>query len=127
MAIRTTTTVICDICEKKTDDTGRYTITWDDKKVEVDLCTQHRRPLLDVISKVGDPVPVGVSAALTAAKRVTSRPTKAGARKSPAKQRVATKPSASAVRAWAASNGVEVNPKGMVPKAVVAQFQEAGN
>jgi ribosomal protein L35 len=70
---------------------------------------------------------VGVSAALAAAKRVTSRPTKKAVKKSPAKRHVATEPSASAVRAWAASNGVEVSPKGMIPKAVLMQFQEAGN
>ena len=32
-----------------------------------------------------------------------------------------------AVRAWAASNGIEVNARGRVPAHVVAQFEAAGN
>jgi nucleoid-associated protein Lsr2 len=42
-------------------------------------------------------------------------------------RRVRTGNDPAAVRAWAASNGFEVNARGRVPAHVVAQFEAAGN
>jgi hypothetical protein len=48
---------------------------------------------------------------------------KRGKRGGAAKTGVDTK----AVRAWAASNGIELSPRGRLPKDVVEQFRAAGN
>lgn len=49
-----------------------------------------------------------------------------GSRRLPVR-RVRTTPDPSAVRAWAASNGIRVGDRGRVPAAVIAQFEAAGN
>lgn len=51
------------------------------------------------------------------------RSTKSGKRLTEVK----TGPAPSAVRAWAAANGVEVNRMGKIPEAVVEQYRAAGN
>lgn len=126
----TKVTLICDVCGKDTDQDGRYTITSSGKETEVDLCTQHRRPIESLLSSVDvQPVRVGRSPAVDAAKRVTAKRAakKTAAKKSPAPRRTKAAPDPRAVRAWAASHGVDVASKGMIPKSVVLQFQEAGN
>jgi hypothetical protein len=131
MYMATKVTLVCDVCGKDTDTaTGRFTITVGGKEAEVDLCATHRRPIEGLLASVEvQPVRVGRSPAVDAAKRVTAKRTakKAAAKKSPAARRTKAKPDPAAVRAWAASNGIEVSPRGMVPTAVVLQFQEAGN
>jgi hypothetical protein len=49
-----------------------------------------------------------------------------GPRTAPSR-RVQTANDPAAIRAWAASNGIEVNARGRVPAHVVAQFEAAGN
>ena len=42
-------------------------------------------------------------------------------------RRVKTGANPAAVRAWAASNGIEVSARGRIPARVIAQFEAAGN
>lgn len=127
----TKVTQVCDVCGKDTDvETGRFTITVGGKEVEADLCATHRRPIETLLASLKvEPTRVGRSSAVDAAKRVTAKRAakKTAAKKSPAPRRTKAAPDPRAVRAWAASHGVDVAPKGMIPKAVVLQFQEAGN
>lgn len=47
--------------------------------------------------------------------------------RSPAPRRVKTAADPTAVRAWAAANGIQVSDRGRIPGSVVAQFEAAGN
>jgi hypothetical protein len=58
---------------------------------------------------------------VTSARRVSGRTPNAAPR------RVETGVDTAAVRAWAASNGIEVSARGRLPKVVVEQYRAAGN
>ena len=53
--------------------------------------------------------------------------TKVSGRRTRPASRTSTKPDSTAVRAWAASNGISLAPRGRIPASVVEQFQAAGN
>lgn len=57
-----------------------------------------------------------------AARRVSGRRTSGGAA-----TRMETGVDTAAVRAWAASNGIELSTRGRVPKNVIPQYRDAGN
>ena len=50
-----------------------------------------------------------------------------GGRRAQAMQHVAAGVDNKAVRAWAASNGIELSERGRIPGAVIEQFRAAGN
>lgn len=57
---------------------------------------------------------------VAAARRVSGR-------QSRGTKRVETGVDTAAVRAWAASNGIELSPRGRLPRGVVEQYRAAGN
>jgi uncharacterized membrane protein len=61
---------------------------------------------------------------VTSARRVSGRARQTG---TAAPRRVETGVDTAAVRAWAASNGIEVSARGRLPKDVVEQYRAAGN
>ena len=64
---------------------------------------------------------------VTSARRVSGRTPNARTAQSSAPRRVETGVDSAAVRAWAASNGIEVSARGRLPKDVVEQYRAAGN
>lgn len=75
---------------------------------------------LDVDRKGAEKLRSALAPYVAAGRRVT------GSRRQPMR-RVRTSPDPTAVRAWAAANGIQVSGRGRIPAAVVAQFEAAGN
>jgi nucleoid-associated protein Lsr2 len=83
---------------------------------EIDLTDKNAKALRDAIAKY-----------VAAARRTGSASRGAGARRSPASSRSDSTRDYDprAVRAWAASQGLEVSQRGRVPADLIAKFQEA--
>jgi hypothetical protein len=88
------------------DETARFAL--DGREYEIDLSEVNAKALRQMIEPYA-----------TAGRRVTSR--------GRAITRVETTVDTAAVRAWAASNGIEVSARGRLPKGVVEQYRAAGN
>lgn len=106
MATKTVTELIDDLDGKPADETVSFGL--DGVQYEIDLATDNAEALREAL------------AAFAGAARRTG-----GRRGAPV--RVATDVDTKAVRAWAASNGVEVSTRGRIPAHVVEQYRAAGN
>lgn len=112
MAQKNVTILIDDLTGKElTDGTGE-TVQFglDGTTYELDLDTKGAERLRSALTTY-----------VAAGRRVT---TSRGAARP---RRARTTSDASAVRAWAASNGIQVSDRGRIPSDVLAQFEAAGN
>ena len=107
MASRTIVEMTDDVDGKPAAETVRFSL--DGREYEIDLSEKNAKAL----RKVFEPWS-------TSARRVAGR-------RGRATTRVETGVDTAAVRAWAASNGIEVSTRGRLPKDVVEQYRAAGN
>ncbi len=78
---------------------------------------------IDLTASNADKLRRSLEKYVSAARRSTS----ARRRSAPRATRSETAPDSRAVRAWAASNNIQVSNRGRIPADVVLKFQEAGN
>jgi hypothetical protein len=107
MASRTIVELTDDVDGKPAAETVTFGL--DGREFEIDLSEKNAKAL----RKVFEPW-------AASARRV-------GGRKARPTTRVATGVDTAAVRAWAASNGIELSARGRLPKHVVEQYRAAGN
>ena len=108
MAKRTIHVLVDDIDGGDADETVKFAL--DGVQYEIDLATDNAEALREALA------PWSSAARRIGGRRGVGRPTKATSE-------VDTK----AVRAWAASNGIELNGRGRIPGHVVEQYRAAGN
>jgi hypothetical protein len=108
MATKTVTELVDDMDGKPADETVSFGL--DGVQYEIDLATDNAEALRDALA------PYAESARRTGGRRAAGRPVK-----------VATEVDTKAVRAWAASNGIELSTRGRIPGHVVEQYRAAGN
>ena len=106
MASQTTVQLIDDVDGKPAAETVTFGI--DGREFEIDLSEKNAKALRKTFE------PWTSSARRISRGRATST-------------RVQTDVDTAAVRAWAASNGIELSPRGRLPKDVVEQFHAAGH
>jgi hypothetical protein len=106
MASRTIVQMTDDTDGGPADETVRFAL--DGREYEIDLSEHNAKALRQVIEPY-----------TAAGRRLTSR--------GRAVTRVETTVDTAAVRAWAASNGIEVSTRGRLPKDLVEQYRAAGN
>ena len=107
MASKTTVELLDDVDGKPAAETLAFAL--DGSTYEIDLSEKNAKAFRKAIEPW-----------TAAARRV-------GGRKQRAVAHVATHVDTKAVRAWAASNGIELSSRGRVPGDVVAQYRAAGN
>ena len=108
MATKTVTELLDDVDGKPADETVTFGL--DGVVYEIDLATDNAEALRDALA------PWREAARRTGGRRAAGRPV-----------RVPTEVDTRAVRAWAASNGIELAARGRVPGHVVEQYRAAGN
>ena len=108
MATKTVTELLDDIDGKPADETVSFGL--DGVQYEIDLATDNAEALREALS------PWAEAARRTGGRRGAGRPV-----------RVHTEVDNKAVRAWAASNGVELSSRGRIPAQVIEQYRAAGN
>jgi hypothetical protein len=106
MATRRITQLTDDTNGQPADETVRFSL--DGRDYEIDLSETNAKALRDAIAPW-----------TASARRLTRQGRPA--------TRVETAVDTAAVRAWAASNGIEVSARGRLPKDVVEQYREAGH
>lgn len=107
MATRTVTELLDDMTGQPADETVSFGL--DGVEYEIDMTKKNAAALRKALGPYQDH-----------ARRV-------GGRRTPVMQHVAAGVDNRAVRAWAASNGIELSERGRIPGAVIAQFRAAGN
>jgi hypothetical protein len=107
MATRTIVQLTDDLDGKPATETVRFSL--DGRDYEIDLTDKNARALRKDLQP------------WTTAARRTPRS------KTGSTTRVETGVDSAAVRAWAASNGIELSPRGRLPRDVVDQYRAAGN
>jgi hypothetical protein len=107
MASRTIVELTDDVDGKPAVETVKFGL--DGREFEIDLSEKNAK----AIRKALEPW-------VAAARRV-------GGRQSRGTKRVETGVDTAAVRAWAASNGIELSARGRLPRDVVEQYRAAGN
>ena len=110
MAQKVLVQLLDDLDGSEASNTRRF--GWEGSDYEIDLSEKNDAALVKAIEKY-----------VAAARRVG----KSTRTKGRTLHQVATDVDASAVRAWAAANGVTVSAKGRIPAAVVEQYRAAGN
>jgi|SRR3954454_15910949 hypothetical protein len=108
MATKTVTELVDDVDGKPADETVSFGL--DGVQYEIDLAVENAEALREALAPWRE-----------AARRTGGR--KGGGRM----VRVATEVDTKAVRAWAASNGIELAARGRVPGHVIEQYRAAGN
>jgi hypothetical protein len=108
MATKTVTELVDDIDGKPADETVSFGL--DGVQYEIDLATDNAEALRDALT------PWAEAARRIGGRRGAGRPV-----------RVSTEVDTKAVRAWAASNGIELSSRGRIPGHVVEQYRAAGN
>lgn len=108
MATKTVTELVDDIDGKPADETVTFGL--DGVQYEIDLATDNAEALREALA------PWAEAARRTGGRRGAGRPVK-----------VSTDVDTKAVRAWAASNDVEISSRGRIPMHVVDQYRAAGN
>ena len=111
MAQKVLVQLLDDLDGSEASNTRRF--GWEGSDYEIDLSEKNDAALVKLMEKY-----------VVAGRRLGKNPTHARGR---ALNRVATDVDASAVRAWAAANGVTVSAKGRIPAAVIEQYRAAGN
>jgi hypothetical protein len=107
MATRTVTEFLDDITGQTADETVSFGL--DGVEYEIDLTKKNASDLRKVLEPWQD-----------VARRV-------GGRKTPTLRHVPSGVDNRAVRAWAASNGIELSERGRIPGVVIEQYRAAGN
>ena len=108
MATRTVTELLDDMTGQAADETVSFGL--DGVEYEIDMTKKNAAALRKALGPFQDH-----------ARRV-------GGRRGPVvMQHVASGVDNKAVRAWAASNGIELSERGRIPGAVIQQFRDAGN
>jgi Lsr2 len=107
MASRTTVELIDDLDGKPAVETVTFGV--DGHDFEIDLSAKNAKALRKAIEMY-----------VASARRI-------GGRKAVVRTQVATGVDNRAVRAWAASNGIEVSTRGRIPADVIEQYRAAGN
>lgn len=107
MATRTVTELLDDMTGQLADETVTFGL--DGVEYEIDVTKKNAAALRKALTPYQD-----------VARRV-------GGRKQGALKRVSTGVDNRAVRAWAASNGIELSERGRIPAHVIEQYQAAGN
>jgi hypothetical protein len=108
MATKTVTELVDDLDGKPADETVSFGL--DGVQYEIDLSAENAEALREALA------PYQEAARRTGGRRGTGRAV-----------RVASEMDTKAVRAWAASNGIELNGRGRIPGHVVEQYRAAGN
>ncbi|GLY13512.1 Lsr2 family protein [Kineosporia rhizophila] len=107
MATRTVTELLDDLTGQPADETVTFGL--DGVEYEIDVTKKNAAALRKALAPYQE-----------VARRV-------GGRKQNAPKRVSTGVDNRAVRAWAASNGIELSERGRIPAHVIEQYQAAGN
>jgi hypothetical protein len=107
MATRTVTELLDDMTGQAADETVVFGL--DGAEYEIDMTKKNAAALRKALAPYQD-----------VARRV-------GGRKQAAVTRVSTGVDNRAVRAWAASNGIQLSQRGRIPAHVIEQYQAAGN
>jgi hypothetical protein len=107
MASRTIVEITDDVDGKPATETVRFAL--DGREYEIDLSDKNAKALRKAFE------PWAASAR------------RAGGARTRTATRVETGVDTSAVRAWAASNGIEVSARGRLPKDVIEQYRAVGN
>jgi hypothetical protein len=107
MATRTVTELLDDMTGQIADETVSFGI--DGVDYEIDMTKKNAAALRKAIGPWAEH-----------ARRV-------GGRRAPVLQHVPSGVDNRAVRAWAASNGIELSERGRIPAAVIEQYRDAGN
>jgi hypothetical protein len=107
MATRTVTEILDDITGQAADETVSFGI--DGVEYEIDVSKKNAAALRKTLGPFQE-----------AARRV-------GGRRTPALRKVASGVDNKAVRAWAASHGIELSERGRIPGHVIEQYIAAGN
>lgn len=107
MATRTVTQLLDDITGQNADETISFSL--DGVEYEIDVNKKNAVALRKAFAPFQD-----------VARRV-------GGRRAPAMKKVASGVDNKAVRAWAASNGIELSERGRIPGHVIEQYVAAGN
>ncbi|BEP14341.1 Lsr2 family protein [Acidothermaceae bacterium B102] len=119
MAQRVQVLLVCDVHD---DDTtpGTETISFslDGTSYEIDVCDDHAEELRDAVAPY-----VGAGRRIGGARsgRRSSAPARAAARPAATSDRQR----AGDIRAWAKSQGLNVNERGRIPATIVAQYEAA--
>lgn len=119
MAQRVQVLLVCDVHD---DDTtpGTETISFslDGTSYEIDVCDDHAEELRDAVAPY-----VGAGRRIGGARagRRSSTPSRAAARPAATSDRQR----AGDIRAWAKSQGLNVNERGRIPAAIVSQYEAA--
>ncbi len=108
MATRTVTEFLDDMTGQAADETVSFGL--DGVEYEIDMTKKNAAALRKALGPWQD-----------RARRVTN------GRRNPPLQHVPAGVDNKAVRAWAASNGIELSERGRIPGAVIDQFRAAGN
>lgn len=109
MASQTIVELIDDVDGKPADETVTFGL--DGREYEIDLSEKNAKALRKALEPWAE-----------AARRVGGRRSRGTTT-----TRVETGVDTAAVRAWAASNGIELSSRGRLPKDVVEQYRAAGN
>lgn len=107
MATRTVTELLDDMTGQPADETVSFGL--DGVEYEIDMTKKNAAALRKALAPYQD-----------VARRI-------GGRKQSSMKRVSTGVDNRAVRAWAASNGIELSERGRIPGTVIEQYQAAGN
>jgi hypothetical protein len=111
MASRTIVELTDDLDGKPASETVKFAL--DGREYEIDLSEKNAKALRKTLEPWAE-----------SARRVSGRRSTRGAA---AATRVDTAVDTAAVRAWAASNGIELSARGRLPKDVIQQYRDAGN
>ncbi|WP_448624449.1 histone-like nucleoid-structuring protein Lsr2 [Geodermatophilus sp. URMC 64] len=112
MAKKTVVTLVDDLTGEPADATVRFGL--DSREYELDLTDANAAQLRDSFARY-----------IAVARKVSGKSRAAGAAGEPAKPFSGFDPAA--VRAWAASNGYTVSPRGRIKAEVLEAFRAAGN
>ena len=109
MATKTQVVLIDDLTGDPADTTVKFAL--DTTEYEIDLSNENAAEMREELSRY-----------VEAARKVTG-----GRRSAPAAKPTYAGYNPAAVRAWAAGQGIEVNPRGRIKADVVEKFRAAGN
>lgn len=119
MAQRVQVLLVCDVHDDDaTPGTETISFSLDGTTYEIDLCDDHAAELRDSVAPfIGAGRRVGGSRA----RRSSAASTRASSRQAP----VSDRQRAGDIRAWAKSQGLNVNERGRIPASIVEQYQAA--
>ncbi|MFE9686854.1 Lsr2 family protein [Streptomyces sp. NPDC006285] len=112
MAQKVVTTYVDDLTGEESTDIATHSILIDGAGVEIDLADENYEKLLELLNPY---LHADGARRIRGTTKATGKPKQTGGRKA----------DSSAIRAWAKSNGYEVNDRGRVPASVREEYQKA--